>query len=258
MTVAGSDSCAGAGIQADLKTFTHHGVHGLTAVTCVVAEVPGLVRSLSAVSPATVRDQVSLGLEWYPVRAAKTGMLYSASLIDAFCEAWEASPAGRRPPLVVDPVMVASSGDSLLQPDAIRRYRDRLLPLAALVTPNLDETAVLLGRRPGLVKELAAAGEELVSRFGVPFLMKGGHLGGTEAVDVLIGAGEPRFFSAPFVRDASTHGTGCTLSAAITAALALGQDLPSAVAGGKEFITRAIRDALTWTEPRAVSALRQW
>ena len=141
LTVAGSDNSAGAGIQADLKTFTAHGVYGLTAVTCVVAEVPGHVAAVQAMSPEIVQQQIELSLDAFPVAAMKTGMLWSRAIIDVLTQ------LGRPlPPLVVDPVMVASSGDRLLEPDAVAAYRERLFPLAALVTPNLDEARVLLGR----------------------------------------------------------------------------------------------------------------
>src|SRR4051794_33979376 len=170
MTIAGSDSSAGAGIQADLKTFTYFHVDGLTAVTCVVAEVPGLVQSIQAIDAPVVRDQVRLGFEGYPVGAVKTGMLYSAEIIATVCDELERITPVARPALVVDPVMVASSGDSLLQPEAARLYEERLLPLAALVTPNLDEAGVLARRKLTNLIDLMAAGDELAKRYGIPFL----------------------------------------------------------------------------------------
>jgi hydroxymethylpyrimidine/phosphomethylpyrimidine kinase len=259
MTIAGSDSSAGAGIQADLKTFSHFHVHGLTAVTCIVAEVPGRVQSIQAIDIGVVRDQIKLGFETYPVRAVKTGLLYSAGIIAAVCDELERLPRASRPALVVDPVMIASSGDPLLQPLAVKGYEERLLPLASLVTPNLDEAGALTGRKLSSLADLKAAGSELTERFGVPFLIKGGHLRGETAVDVLFGpGGEPTEFTAPFVGRACTHGTGCTYSAAIAAQLALGQDLPSAIGEAKLFVTRAIRESLDWLQPQPVSALKQW
>lgn len=258
MTIAGSDSSAGAGIQADLKTFSHFHVHGLTAVTCIVAEVPGRVQSIQAVDPGVVRDQIKLGFETYPVSAIKTGMLYSAGIIAAVCDEFERLPRVSRPALVVDPVMIASSGDPLLQPLAVEAYEERLLPLASLVTPNLDEAGALTGRKLASLADLRAAGRELAERFGVPFLIKGGHLQGKTAVDVLFGPGEPAEFRTPFVPRACTHGTGCTYSAAIAAQLALGKGLASAIGEAKLFVTRAIRESMDWLQPQPVSALKQW
>ena len=255
LTVAGSDCSAGAGIQADLKTFTAHGVYGLTAVTCVVAEVPGRVSAIQPVPPEIVREQIELSLDAFPVAAMKTGMLYSREVIDVLTTL-------RRPlpPLVVDPVMVASSGDSLLKADALAAYREGLFPLAALVTPNLDEARVLLGRFIGDLAEMAAGGAELCARYGAAFLMKGGHLDGDEAVDVLcLPGGGTVEFRAPFTRGVSTHGTGCTYSAAITAGLAQGLELRAAVAQAKRYVTDAIGHFLRWRLASAnVDALNPW
>jgi hydroxymethylpyrimidine/phosphomethylpyrimidine kinase len=249
VTIAGSDNSAGAGIQADLKTFTRLGVYGQTVITCVVAEVPGRVAAIQPVDSGVVRDQLSLSLEYFPVRTLKTGMLYSSEIIETVCDVLEkkATPASV---LVVDPVMVASSGDPLLLPDAIDSYRQRLIPLAALVTPNLDEAAMLLGHKVEGRAQLGSAARELQERFGVPFLLKGGHLKGDEAVDVLAVGEVTEQFSAPFIRAVSTHGTGCTYSAAITAHLARGDSLRDAVAAAKQFITEAIRQTLSWEAPR--------
>lgn len=256
LSVAGSDCSSGAGIQADLKTFTAHRVYGLTAVTCVVAEVPGHVAAIQAVAPGIVRRQLELLLAALPVAAMKTGMLFSRGIIEAV-----ASFGPALPPLVIDPVMVASSGDSLLQAEAIHAYRELLFPLAALVTPNLDEARVLLGGR--LIPDEATmrtAGTELVSTYGVPFLIKGGHLGGEEAVDLLCEpGGTVTEFRAPFTRGVSTHGTGCTYSAAITAGLAQGLALPAAVGQAKSFISAAIEQAFCWEhDGRHVDALNHW
>lgn len=247
LTVAGSDNSAGAGVQADLKTFTAHGVYGLTAVTCVVAEVPGRVAAVQAVNPGIVRQQIELSLEAFPVAAAKTGMLWSSAIIDVLTQL-------RRPlpPLVVDPVMVASSGDALLEPDAVAAYRERLFPLATLVTPNLDEARVLLGRPVNNIAEMQAGGAELSARYGVAFLMKGGHLKGDEAVDLLcLPGGETVDFRAPFTRGVSTHGTGCTYSAAITAGLAQGLELRAAVAQAKYYVTQAVKRFFRWQDGAA-------
>ncbi|HWB58942.1 MAG TPA: hydroxymethylpyrimidine/phosphomethylpyrimidine kinase, partial [Chthoniobacteraceae bacterium] len=187
LTIAGSDNSAGAGAQADLKTFGALGVYGLTAVTCVVAEVPGKVSAIQPVGPAIVRDQIRLSLEAFPVAAMKTGLLHSRDVIETVCEIIEArSP---RVPLVVDPVMVATSGDPLLKSDAVALYTSRLFKLAALVTPNLDEVRALLGRPVAAVDEMETAARELAEKFGAPFLLKGGHLRGSEAADMFVAPG---------------------------------------------------------------------
>ncbi|MGH8048150.1 MAG: bifunctional hydroxymethylpyrimidine kinase/phosphomethylpyrimidine kinase [Chthoniobacterales bacterium] len=249
LTIAGSDNSAGAGIQADSKTITALGGYALTAVTCVVAEVPGKVSMIQALRPAIVAEQVRLGFEAFPVAAVKTGMLYSEAIIEAVISALLAAVKGvkQKPALVVDPVMVASSGDLLLKPGAIRAYRRALLPLATLVTPNLNELEVLAGRKISNLREMESAGAELAAQFQTAFLLKGGHLRGREAVDVLVepGGGSERFV-APFIRGADPHGTGCTYSAAIAAGLAHGKSLRKAVGEAKKFITRAIERRHRW------------
>jgi hydroxymethylpyrimidine/phosphomethylpyrimidine kinase len=259
LTIAGSDNSAGAGIQADLKTFTHFRVYGQTVVTCVVAEVPGKVSRIQPIDLEVIRDQLSLSLSYFPVSAIKTGMLYSAEIVDLVCDAMRSQSKDRRPALVVDPVMVASSGDALLQFDAIERYRDRLFPLASVVTPNLDEAGLLLGRRISTLEALHKAGTELTSRYGVPFLLKGGHLHGPSAIDLLLAGDHVIELSAPYQTNISTHGTGCTFSAAIAANFALGKDLEDAARTAKSFVTRAISGQLRWTGSQGeISALRPW
>ncbi len=242
LSIAGSDNSAGAGIQADLKTFSRLGCYGLTAVTCVVAEVPGKVTAIQAVKPAIVAGQVALCFEAFPVGAVKTGMLFSTAIIEAVAD----ELAGTKVPLVVDPVMVASSGDSLLKKSAIAAYRKRLFPLAALVTPNLDELQILAGRRVSNLAEMKDAGRALVDFHGCAFLLKGGHLRGRTAVDFLATPEGFEEFSAPFVREVETHGTGCTYSAAIAAGLAAGKPLSEAVAAAKDYVTKAIGGYLRW------------
>lgn len=242
LTIAGSDNSAGAGIQADLKTFSRFDCYGLTAVTCVVAEVPGKVEAIQAIKPEIVASQVRLCLEAFPVGAAKTGMLFSTPIIEAV-----AGVLGKtKIPLVIDPVMVASSGDPLLKKTAIAAYRQLLFPRAALVTPNLDELKILAGRDVRNLSEMKDAGRALVDRYGCAFLLKGGHLRGKTAVDFLATKDGFEEFSAPFVRGVETHGTGCTYSAAITAGLASGNSLSAAVAQAKDYITKAIGGYLRW------------
>lgn len=239
MTVAGSDSSSGAGLQADLKTFAAQGVYGLCAVTCVVAEHPGEVASIQAVRPAMLADQIRLNLEGFPVAAVKTGMLYSSEIIGVV-----AGELGRRRmKLVVDPVMVATSGAVLLKPTAVRRLCGELLPMADLITPNLDEAALLVGERLPNLAAMREAADALRKRFGCAVLVKGGHLGGNMARDVLAEGGDVVVFEAPYRKGVHTHGTGCTLSAAITAGLARGLRIREAVRLGKAYVTRAIRRA---------------
>lgn len=276
LTIAGSDNSAGAGIQADLKTFTAHGVYGLTAVTCVVAEIPGRVSAIQPVETGIVRQQIELSLGAYPVAAAKTGMLLSRGIIEMVAGLYKDLPPvpvplvqrircgedmRQRPLLVVDPVMVASSGDSLLQADAVRAYRELLFPLATLITPNLDEARVLLeGRAIADPRAMQEAGTELCRRHGTAFLMKGGHLGGDMAIDLLcLPDGKVAEFHAPFIRGVQTHGTGCTYSAAITAGLALGLDLEAAVTRAKGYVTEAVHGFFRWPcGGRNVDALNHW
>jgi hydroxymethylpyrimidine/phosphomethylpyrimidine kinase len=159
-------------------------------------------------------------------------------------------PRHGAPPLVVDPVMVATSGDRLLQPEAVDVYQRRLFPSATLVTPNLDEASALVGGEIASRAQMREAGHELVKAYGTAFLMKGGHLSEESAADLLVevGGGE-HWFEAPFVRDVSTHGTGCTYSAAIASELAKGSDLQAAVAAAKRFVTRAVTEHLRWMRP---------
>jgi len=256
LTIAGSDNSAGAGAQADLKTFSAVGVYGLTAITCIVAEVPGKVSAIQAVEPRIVAEQIRLSFEAFPISAMKTGMLYSSEIIEAVCDTLAEVYAGnaQRPFLVVDPVMVATSGDLLLKPEAITLFRERLFPLANLITPNLDEVQTLLGRPVTTVQEMEAAGDELVRTFGCAFLLKGGHLRGERAIDILFTRdGTRHSFSAPFVPGVSTHGTGCTTAAAITGYLARGLPLPEAVERAKLLVTKAVRKYHRWQRPNGVT-----
>jgi hydroxymethylpyrimidine/phosphomethylpyrimidine kinase len=241
LTIAGSDNSGGAGLQADLKTFTTLGVYGTCAVTCVVAEHPGRVLNLTPLPSARVADQIRLVLEAFPVAAIKTGMLYSAEIIAATEKALEPALAAGVP-LVIDPVMVASSGRVLMQPRAIRRLR-KFIARAALVTPNRDEAALLWGRPITNLETLELAARELAETLGGPaVLAKGGHLKTGLAVDLLATPqGKLRRFSAKRIPGVDPHGTGCTYSAAITAGLARGLSLGESVALGKKFITGAIQ-----------------
>ena len=246
LTIAGSDCSAGAGLQADLKTITALGAYGLTAVTCVVSEVPGRVNAVVPVPPEIVADQVRLLREHYPIAVIKTGMLHSRATVEAVCEVLDGY-------IVVDPVMVASSGDPLIEPDAVEAYRKHLLPKAFIVTPNMNEAAVLWGRPVKTPEDMSEAGRALCGEYGCAFLIKGGHLEG-KAADLLVKPnGEEFWFRTPRVEGVSTHGTGCTLSAAIAAELALGSALHGAVAKAKRYITAAIAQSHRWKNTEALN-----
>jgi hydroxymethylpyrimidine/phosphomethylpyrimidine kinase len=249
LTIAGSDSSAGAGIQADLKTLSALGVYGLTAVTCVVAETPGKVSRIEPVSGEIVHEQIVVLARNFPIAAAKTGLLYSTEIIETVARAIVDSVRRIENgiPLVVDPVMVATSGDLLLCPDAIALYESELFPLATLLTPNLDEAGKLIGEPISDLEAMRKAGKKLQRKYRVPILLKGGHLAGGNAIDLLFANDNIAEFSAPFVRGVATHGTGCTYSAAITAGLASGLSLENAVARAKKFVTASIAQHLQWT-----------
>ncbi len=249
LTIAGSDSSAGAGIQADLKTFSALGVYGLTAVTCVVAETPGKVSRIEPISTEIVREQIALLFRNFPIAAAKTGLLFSAEIVEAVARAVVdlSADSAKRFPLVIDPVIVATSGNRLLEPRAIELYERELFPLATLLTPNLNEAEKLLGEPIRDLQAMHKAGKEMQRKYGVSILLKGGHLTGNNAVDLLFAGDKISEFSAPFVRDVATHGTGCTYSAAITAGLASGLSLESAIRRAKEFVTASIARRFRWT-----------
>jgi hydroxymethylpyrimidine/phosphomethylpyrimidine kinase len=241
LTIAGSDNSGGAGIQADLKTFTTLGVYGATAVTCVVAEHPGRVLNITPIPAGRVADQVRLVLEAFPVAAIKTGMLHSAEIIAAVAKT--IAPALQRGvPLVVDPVMVASSGKVLMKKDAIRALR-KFIARATLITPNRDEAELLWGGPITDLETLTEAALGLAHDFRHPsFLVKGGHLKTGQAIDALaFPDGRVREFAAKRIPGVDPHGTGCTYSAAIAAGLARGLTVTEAVVLGKAFITRALR-----------------
>jgi len=248
LSIAGSDSSAGAGIQADLKTFSALGVYGLTAVTCIVAEIPGKVSRIEPVSPRIVREQIEVLAKNFKIGAIKTGLLCSANIISAVAKAIRAIDRRHSPriPLVIDPVIVATSGDALLESAAIEAYQKALFPIASLITPNIDEAERLLGTEIKDRRAMHRAGRELESKFATAILLKGGHLAGDHALDLLFAGGKVAEFSAPFVHGVATHGTGCTYSAAIAAGLASGLSLEEAIRRAKKFVTESIARHFRW------------
>ena len=240
LTIAGSDSGGGAGIQADLKTFHQFGVFGTSVITAVTAQNTIGVRAWEPVSVELVIRQLDALADDLPPGAVKSGMLGSAPLVEAVAD----GIARRRlPNYVLDPVMVATSGDRLLDRPAERLIVQRLVPLAALVTPNLDEAAALVGGSIRTPDDMERAGRALVKLGARAALVKGGHLVGDEVVDVLVAHGSARRFARPRLETTSTHGTGCTLSAAVAAGLAHGRPLERAVEDALDFVRRAIAAA---------------
>ena len=236
LTIAGSDSGGGAGIQADLKTFAAHGVYGLSAITAVTAQNTLAVTGVQEIEPALVSAQIAAVVSDFPVGAAKTGMLSSAAIIHAVAKAVDRH--GLR--VVVDPVMVAKSGDRLLRPDAVDALREELLPRAALLTPNLPEASDLTGLRVEDEDEMRVAGEKLLEMGARAVLMKGGHLDGDTVVDLFLDGSHAVPFCGNRIRTRATHGTGCTLSAAVAANLALGREMPEAVKRAREYLRTAM------------------
>ena len=240
LTIAGSDSGGGAGVQADLKTFHQFGVFGTSVITAVTAQNTVGVRAWQPLPAALVTQQIDALADDLPAAAVKSGMLGSAELVETVA----GGIAGRRlPNYVLDPVMIATSGDRLLNADAEQLIARRLVPLARLVTPNLAEAAILVGTDVRNPADMERAGRALVQLGANAALMKGGHLAGDEIVDVLVSDGTVRRFTRARLDTTSTHGTGCTLSAAITAGLAHGRPLERAVEDALDFVQRAMAAA---------------
>lgn len=242
MTIAGSDSSGGAGIQADLKTFSALGVYGTSAITCITAQNPARVDGIAAIPAEMVSRQIRLICEAFPVNAAKTGMLYSAEIIKAVAAA---DVSQGIPILVVDPVMVAASGARLLQADAIAALCEDLLPQARVITPNLHEAEILVGRSISNVDELRKAARDIGNKYDVACVAKGGNLGGEQVVDVLFDEGEEHVFTSPRIPLRESHGAGCAFSAALTAYLGMGHLITEATERAKEYVSNALENALT-------------
>ena len=253
LTIAGSDSGGGAGIQADLKTFAAHGAYGMSAVTAITAQDTRRVHCAHELPPALVAAQIDAVFGDLGVDGVKIGMLASAAIVEAVAGRLEAHGAGRGggggPPVVLDPVMVAKSGDPLLADDAVSALAERLLPIATVVTPNLPEARRLTGlggesedERAAAARALAGAGARRGDR-GPAVLLKGGHGAGDEVVDLLWDGERLHRFAAPRIATTSDHGTGCTLSSALTVQLAAGRPLADAVARAIEYLRGALAAA---------------
>jgi hydroxymethylpyrimidine/phosphomethylpyrimidine kinase len=237
LTIAGSDSGAGAGIQADLKTFAALGVYGTSAITAITAQNTVGVNQVFALSPKLVENQINAIMEDIGAHAVKTGMLANAAIIRTV-----AKTARRRrlKNLVVDPVMVATSGDLLIEKNAVAALRSELIPVAALVTPNIPEAAELTGMKLRGREDIEEAARRIVEMGAPAVIIKGGHLKGP-AVDLFFDGRKLSALRAPRIRTKNTHGTGCTFSAAVAAYLARGADLEDAVRAAKKYITAALR-----------------
>ncbi len=246
LSIAGSDSSGGAGIQADLKTFSAFGVYGATAISALTAQNTRGVTGVHAVPAPFLAEQIDRVVADLDVRAVKTGMLATAEIVATVADVYTRHRAdGRLGPLIVDPVMVATSGDVLLAPDAVETVRTRLIPLAELVTPNIEEAAILTGTAPAksvadMHEQAAIIGQQLGAH---AVLVKGGHGFGPNATDVLWVGGVTREYALPRQNVPPSHGTGCTLSAAIAALLALGVPLDEAVGRAKTYLWHAIEAA---------------
>ena len=242
LSIAGSDCSAGAGIQADLKAGFALGCYPLTAITCVVSEVPGKVEGIVPMEPSFVADQVCICLQHFPVAAIKTGMLYSPEIVRAVTQELQDFTG----PIVVDPVMIATAGEPLILQAAISVYEQSLMPRTTLLTPNLDELERLLGTEEPIrtADDLQQAAAVLAQRYNCAVLAKGGHLGGDTCTDILVMKDSTAHrWSHPRTIGISTHGTGCTLSSAVAAHLALGHELVPAVELSLQYIAQAIANS---------------
>jgi len=240
LTVAGSDSGGGAGIQADLKTFAAHGVYGVCAITAVTAQNTQVVSAVQVLKPATVLSQIGAIITDFSVAALKTGMLANATIVETVARAIRSANLG---PLVVDPVMVAKSGDRLLDERALTALTRELLPLAALVTPNLPEAEVLAGIPVRTLEDQREAARRIVALGVRAVVVKGGHAASNDIVDLLFDGQTFTEFRTERVPGTSTHGTGCTFSAAITAQLALGRGIQEAIPLAQAYVAKAMRNA---------------
>jgi hydroxymethylpyrimidine/phosphomethylpyrimidine kinase len=241
LTVAGSDSGGGAGVQADLKTFAALGVYGMTAVTAVTVQNTKGVTGYEELSPQTVADQIRSVVTDIGVDAGKTGMLASAPIVRAVAEVLAETGV---PDLVVDPVFLSKHGHPLLSEDAVDALREDLVPLATLVTPNLPEASGLAGFRVETAEDMQEAAQAILALGPRAVLVKGGHLGGGGSDDLFVDETRSLWLRGERIDTPNTHGTGCVLSAAIAARLALGDALLDAVRAGKAFVTDAIRHNL--------------
>ena len=243
LTIAGSDSGGGAGIQADLATFSAMGVFGTSVVTALTAQNPGSVTAVEETSLDMVEAQIRQVMDFFPVDAVKTGMLPSARCVEHVAGLLDYYRGKRKFELVVDPVMVSTSGHELAGEEVLEAFKECLFPLADVLTPNVVETAVIIGREPENLNMLEQAGLELAHTYRVGSLLKGGHFSGYDSVDVLVTkTGQARRFVSERVEGVDSHGSGCSLASAVAACMALGYDLEQAVGFAKAFIDTGFQE----------------
>lgn len=241
LTIAGSDSSGGAGIQADIKTFSAHGVFGMSIITAVTAQNTEGVFAVQDITPDIIQKQIEVIFDDIPVDGVKIGMVSKSETIKIIAETLGKYSAKN---LVVDPVMISKSGYDLLQPEAKEALIKCLLPMATVITPNLPEAEVITGLEISTIEDMKKAAIEIYKMGPKYVLVKGGHLEG-EAVDVLYDGNEFTYYSSPRIHTINTHGTGCTLSSAIAANLGKGLSITEAIDDAKDYITRAIKESFS-------------
>lgn len=243
LTIAGSDSGAGAGIQADLKTFSAIGVFGMTAITCVTSQSPKGVTGIQTIDPELVSKQIRTVKDDFDIKAVKTGMLFSTGIISMVASTLQALQLKN---IIVDPVMIASSGARLLKEEAIDTLKKHLLPMCNLVTPNMNEAAILLNQEVETLDMMKFAAREIYDTYGCPTLIKGGHMHkARQAIDVFYDGKELYEFKKKYVHGVNSHGSGCTYASAIAAYVAKGKDLLKAIELAKHFVQRSFEKAIT-------------
>lgn len=241
LTIAGSDSCGGAGIQADLKTFSAHNTYGMSVITAITAQNTEGVFAVQDISPEIVKKQIEVLFDDISIDAVKIGMVSKVETINTIASTLKSYTVKN---LVIDPVMVSKSGFHLLQPDAKQAFIDNLLPMSTIITPNLPEAEVLTDIKISSIKDMEDAAIAIHNLGSKYILVKGGHLDG-DAIDVLYDGKEFRYFVSPRVNTINTHGTGCTLSSAIASNLAKGHSIDKAVEKSKRYITNAIKQSFS-------------
>ncbi len=255
LTIAGSDSGGGAGIQADLKTFSAMGVYGASVITAITAQNLDGVTGIQSIEPDIVKKQLTAVLEGFPVKAAKTGMLFSKQIVQTVAGIWKQY---RFIPLVIDPVFAATSGSTLIQDDGIMAMTEELFPLAAVITPNMPEAEFLSGDDIKSIDDLQKAAEKLFFMYEVPILAKGGHLDKI-AADVLVDARGIEVYEREMIPGVNNHGSGCTLASAIAAELAKGINLRDAIARAKEYLYHSLKTSHTLKEDvQVINHFWQW
>ena len=255
LTIAGSDSGGNAGIQADLLSFAANGVYGTSAITCLTAQNPQSISAVEPLTPSFVSEQIKQVFDYFKPTAVKTGMLWSAPIIETIAEYLAQHPNTR---IVVDPVMVSTSGQNLLSNEAVSKTKSLLLPLADIITPNLDEAAALLDRPIETIEHMHDAALELSRSCKTTILLKGGHMLGDQLVDILVTpSGDIQKFTQTRIKSIDTHGSGCTLSAAIAAWLAKGSSIQEAVKQGRAYLRSGMENPVNLASKRFINHFPQ-